>query len=1294
MAGLAGMLGNSDGTGAAARFNFPFGIATDSSGNIFVTDTVNDTVRKIQAGGVVTTWAGASNNPGSSDGNGEDARFFRPGRIATDRAGNVYVPDTRNHTIRKITPAGLTTTFAGRAGQKGSVDGESTIARFAYPRAVAVDSLGNVYVADSGNCTIRKITPSGEVSTLAGQAGVSGSKDGIATAALFTDPTGISADLSGNVYVSDDIEHVIRKITADGRVSAFAGSNGNAGYIDGAGSIARFTSPGGLTVDGAGNLYVADAGNNTIRKITPDGMVSTVAGKASTGSADGSASEATFATLDGLAVDASGAVYIADTSNHTIRKISPSGDVSTVAGMAGVAGSSDGFRSEARFNNPETVAVDPQGNVYVPDASNHTIRKIAADGAVTTLAGLAGSYGSTDGFGSQARFFYPFGLALDKGGNIYVADGYNHIIRKITPAGLVSTLAGLAGQAGDQDGVASAARFKAPESVTVDSSGNVYVADFGNHTIRKILPNGTVSTLAGLAGFSGDADGLGPSARFSNPASIAVDLEANVYVADAYNNKIRMITPAGVVSTLAGSLTSSAGSSDGLGNAARFRTPFGIAVDDAGNLYVSDSGNNTIRKGLSFAITTQPQSKSVNADGTVQFTVTVDALASVSYQWRQNGQDLVGATNATLSLSRVKRSQAGKYSVRIANSGGSLLSADAILDVISSTLPPNLAAYQPAGWADKIVISSRGASSIEEGPLYANQPIYLDWAVKNTSLISDVAKSFAVVLYVDDQPKNTWLIDRLDAEGVKEVQDYNIGPVAIGLHSIRLEIDSRAEIVEQDETDNIVSMTIVVISPPKAAQTISFDLLIGRIFGDAPFAVNAAASSGLPVTFNMVSGPANLSGNIVTLSGVGAVTIAATQVGNDDYLPAVEVRQTFSVIKSSQVINFGALEDKRFGNAPFMLAAQASAGLPVSFNVVSGPATFADGRLALTGAGTVIVRATQAGDERYAAAPSVERAFNVLKAAQTLVFAPLAARSFTDGPLQVEATASSGLPVSFAMVSGPATLSGNVLIVSGAGTVIVRASQTGDANYEAAAHVDQTLTVNQAAQSISFTSLASKVFGDPPFSLQAAASSGMPVTFAIVDGPAVMNQDMVAITGAGRITIRASQTGNDNYAAAPAVEQTFEVAKASQSITFGPLGDRTFGDAPFQLSGSASSSLPVSWTIVSGPAALLADVITLTGSGTVIVRASQPGDANHQAAPDLERSFRVVRSGVSIEFSPRDGISLSFEAEVGRTYVLEGSHDLAVWTAVKEQSSSTGQLKITDSNAPSSRLRFYRIRAK
>ncbi|MEK7675975.1 MAG: hypothetical protein AAB676_09110 [Verrucomicrobiota bacterium] len=616
-----------DGAGRAARFNSPKGVAVDGTGNVYVADTSNGTIRKIDPTGMVTTLAGLAGQSGSANGTGSAARFREPADIAVDGAGNLYVADAYNHLIRKISPTAEVTTLAGNASVTdewgspagGYVNGMGSAARFNGPTGIAVDSAGNVYVADAWNSAIRRISPAGVVTTLAGLAGQRGSANGTGSSARFREPADIAVDGDGNLYVADTYNHLIRKISPTAEVTTLAGNasvtnqwgSPEGAFADGMGAAARFNSPSGITVDRAGNVYVADAGNQTIRQISPAGAVTTLAGQAGAGGdTDGTGHNARFGNFrggpQGVAVDTAGNVYVADTSNCAIRRISPAGEVTTLAGQAGGNDSADGAGSAARFGLASGVAVDPVGNLYVADHAANTIRKIGPGGVVTTLAGLPGEGGSADGTGSAARFCGPAGMTVDNIGNVYVADSCNSTIRKISPAGEVTTLAGQAGESGSTDGPGSAARFSGPEGVAVDVTGNVYVGDTGNHTIRKISPAGVVTTLAGLAlDTNGDgdpdggyADGTGSAARFNWPYGVAVDSVGNLYVSDGRNSAIRKISPAGVVTTVAG-MVGQIESADGTGSEAHFKLVLrswwdcvwaGIAVDNSGTLYVADGG--------------------------------------------------------------------------------------------------------------------------------------------------------------------------------------------------------------------------------------------------------------------------------------------------------------------------------------------------------------------------------------------------------------------------------------------------------------------------------------------------------------------------------------------------------------------------------------------------------------------------------------------------------------------------------------------------------------------------------
>jgi hypothetical protein len=342
--------------------------------------------------------------------------------------------------------------------------------------------------------------------------------------------------------------------------------------------------------------------------------VTTLAGNGNRGFADGAGPNTQWSSPSGVAVDSAGNAYVADSGNHCIRVVSPTGTVSTLAGNGNV-GFANGVGTSALFNNPKGVAVDSSGNVYVADSGNHRIRVVSPSGSVSTLAG-SGSQGFANGAGLGAQFYSPFGVAVDSVGTVYVADYNNHRIRVISPSGSVSTLAG-SGSQGFANGAGPVAQFYNPSGVAVDSAGNVYVADYNNHRIRVVSPSGTASTLAG-SGVGGFADGVGPAAQFYLPYGVAVESAGNVYVADSNNQRIRVVSPSsGIVSTLAG--CGSAGFTNGAGPVAQFYNPAGVAVDNASNVFVAEYDNFLIRKlvfttiGASLPLQTEPVSPLVTS---------------------------------------------------------------------------------------------------------------------------------------------------------------------------------------------------------------------------------------------------------------------------------------------------------------------------------------------------------------------------------------------------------------------------------------------------------------------------------------------------------------------------------------------------------------------------------------------------------------------------------------------------------------------------------------------------------
>jgi sugar lactone lactonase YvrE len=496
-AGSDGGSGLNDGLPSYARFSQPNGIALDPAGSIYTADTNNHTIRVTSPDGNTLTYAGKPGEAGSGDGPAGDSRFNNPRGIARMADGSLVVADSGNHTIRRIDPLGGVTTLAGAAGLTGSIDGPGPNARFNRPLSVAVGADGAIYVADVFNQCIRRIGAGGVVSTFAGLAGSPGSADGPAATARFRSPRSVTIAPDGAVIVADSGNHTIRRISPDGLVATLAGSAGRAGFDDGTGSTARFRLPAGVTAAPDGNLYIADTASQLIRRIAPDGRVSTLAGSAGqSGWEDGSPGAAKFANPGALASAADGRLIIADTGNHALRTIAPDGTVGTLTGHPGGSGTRNGQGRAARFDLPSGIARSPDGSFAIAEEGSHTIRKLSASAEVSLLSGTPGTSGFLNGSHAEALYNKPGGVAYGPDGSLYIGDTDNKLIRLLHPTGQVSTLAGtynpLLGEAGIP---AYRDRLIDARGICLDPSGRVFLADFNQ--IREITAPETLQYVAG-----------------------------------------------------------------------------------------------------------------------------------------------------------------------------------------------------------------------------------------------------------------------------------------------------------------------------------------------------------------------------------------------------------------------------------------------------------------------------------------------------------------------------------------------------------------------------------------------------------------------------------------------------------------------------------------------------------------------------------------------------------------------------------------------------------------------------
>ncbi|QHT69422.1 6-bladed beta-propeller [Rhodocytophaga rosea] len=902
--------------------------------------------------------------------------------------------------------------------------GAQGIAQFTGPGGLALDQQGNMYVTDQHINCVYKVSGSGQLLL---KFGFFGTGDG-----QFYEPTGVALDKQGNIYVTDYYNNRVQKFNPEGEFLLKFG-------VHGIGN-GEFYYPEDIEVDVQGNVYVTDFWNNRIQKFNPDGQWLTSVGSYGSGdyqfispralafdqqgnlyvadrncirkfNSDGQfimrfGSQGTgigqFQSSKDIEIDAEGNTYITDSYNK-ILKFSSTGDFLASFGTKG--------KEEGQLDRPTGIALDAKGNIYVADRWNHRVQQFNSAGAFVSVVGEPKK--------GSGQFFTPLDVALDEHNNIYVADRGNHRIQKFDAAG---NFVFAFGSEGIDNG-----EFTYPNSVVVDKQGNIYVSE-ENDRIQKFNAQGE---FLAKWGSDGSADG-----QFKNPHGLVLDKEGNIYVADQYNHRIQKFSSNGDFLSKFGS----SGSANG-----QFAYPAHIAIDSQGSIYVADQENHRIQKFSNDGVFLSKFGTKGSIDGQMTYPIgiTID------------------------SEDHIYVADAGNHHIQQFNSNGDFISKTGTHGFSNGQL------FAPMG----LTIDAQGSIYVADAYNHRVQKFSLAPQISLRNGITPVENntSFNIgethYLHAID---TAFTIDNTAGKGILKVANL-ILPQGFTLDSTfpeSIEAGTTASFTLKLLADKVGSYTgnlsfstndpdnklyQVTLSGliTKAEQQISINALADRTYGDAPFTLTGNSSSGLALTFSMVSGPATLEGNVLTLTGAGEVTLLITQAG-DNYYKAAELHKTFLVKKANQIIHLDSIPVKTYGDSSFTLPLTTSAGLPITYTSSNAAvATISANHIAIAGVGTTIITANQAGNDNYNPAETANQTLQVNKSFQKIHFDHLADQILADSTFQIIANASSTLPVNLMIVSGPASLVDNTLKMTGIGEVIIKASQLGNVNYWPAEEVIQ-----------------------------------------------------------------------------------------------------------------------------------------------------------------------------------------------------------------------------------------------
>jgi len=1197
--------GGDGGPATSANLGLSTGVAVDAAGNLYIADTFNNNrIRKVTAStGVITTIAGTGSVGYSGDGGpATGATLDYPYGLAVDTAGNVYIADSENNRIRRVDAStGLINTVAGNGTIKpppySGDGGLATNASLNTPRGVALDAAGNLYIADSLNSSVRLVNNAVSVSLAATLVSpypyyyaITTMYVGLnqPTAVSFSIPPGYGGLLSGIGFNQDFSFGVVSGCVADGTTVNAAGTlcSINVTFKP---SAPGYRSAPFVAVDGHGTKYsFGISGQGTgANFVFNGGIASTLAGNGSPSySGDGGVGTAASLNNPGGAIfDLAGNTYIADTANQRIRKVDSTGNITTIAGN-GVQGygGDNGQALLALLSNPSDVVVDAAGNTYIADSGNQRVRVVDLNGAIKTLAGNGSiGFGGDGGPAQQASLNNPLGLAIDNLGNLYIADSGNHCIRRVSE-GYISTIAGLgtAGFSGD-GGLAVSAELDSPTAITLDQSGNLFVADTANNRIRRVdAITGIITTVAGngSTGFAGDG-GNALTAMLNQPSGVAVDLIGQIYIADTNNAVIRKVDGASIITTVAG--TGVAGySGDGLASPAQFNAPRSLRLH-IGDLIITDQANNRVRRvslklgPLAFPNTSVGQT---SAPETIEATNSGNSVLHISGYFLQSGNATIDSSATTCPYSgTVNVGATCTFALLFSPQTGGNVNVPILNIADDGTGDDGSYSYYQTLWVSGYAADVSTTTSITVG----SSPVYYGGQSVVNVTVTPQLSQFLVTGSVN-------VFDNGTNIGTVSLEDYNSGSISqqfsVGTHILTATYQGNLWL--SPSTSGPATL-IVVNAPP----TITWPTPPTITYGAALNATELNATASVLGTFAYTPPAGTVLG-----AGTQLLSVAFTPTDSTDYATATKtvlltvnkVTPTLSLSSSNASSPYGALVTftTTISSGPTGTVTFYDGGTSIGSGSISGTtATFTTSSLA---AGLHSITASWAGNSNYSSANSTAITQTVTQATPTITWSAPAAITYGTALTATQLNATATVQGTFAYT--PA-----LGIVPGAGTqtLSVTFTPTDGTDYQVATRT-VSLTVNKATPTLSMSSSnASSIYG-VSVTFTATISSGATGTVTFYDGGTSIGTGSISGTTAtfiassltaGSHSVSASWAGNSNYNSLNSAAITQTVTQATPTITWSSPTTIAYGAALNGAQLNATASVPGNFTYTPAAGAVL-----------------------------------------------------------------------------------------------------------